>query len=191
MARSGADQKFDLEGMLAKSRIIFLDSEINHISANWIIAALLALEEVDPEKEIKMYIHSPGGDVTAGLAIYDTMQLLLPEISTYCVGMAASFATILLAAGAKGKRFALPNATIHLHQSMGGVSGQAADIAIGAQRILQLQKTIYEILGKHTGQTIEKLARDCDRDFFLTPEQAKEYGIIDNIITREQRLRRI
>ena len=152
--------------------------------ANLIIAQLLYLDREDPDKDISMYIQSPGGLINAGLAIYDTMQLIRPAVSTICVGMSASMATVLLSAGAKGKRYTLPNATIHMHQAMGSAQGQATDIAIAAREILREQDIIREILVKHTGQPIEKIARDTDRDFFLNPQQAVEYGIVDEILVR-------
>lgn len=176
------ERAFDIYSLLLRERIVFLGSAIDDHVANLIIAQLLYLERDDPDKDIHLYIHCPGGVISAGLAIYDTMQLIRPPVSTICVGLAASMGTVLLAAGTKGKRYALPNSTIHLHQPMGGAKGQAADIAIAAQEILRIQKKIHEILAKHTGQSIEKIARDTDRDFYLTPEQAIEYGIIDEIL---------
>jgi ATP-dependent Clp protease protease subunit len=152
--------------------------------ANTIIAQLLYLEREDPDKDISMYIQSPGGVISSGLAIYDTMQLIRCDVSTICVGMTASMATVLLCAGAKGKRYALPNATIHMHQAMGGAQGQAADIEIAAREIMRMQDLIRSILVKHTGQEMEKVAHDTDRDFYLNPEQAVEYGIVDEILTK-------
>jgi ATP-dependent Clp protease protease subunit len=152
--------------------------------ANTIIAQLLYLEREDPDKDISMYIQSPGGIISSGLAIYDTMQLIRPDVSTICVGMAASMGTLLLCAGAKGKRYALPNATIHMHQAFGGAQGQAADVAIAAREIMRMQELIRNIIAKHTGQTLEKIAHDTDRDFYLNPEQAVEYGIVDEILTK-------
>jgi len=180
------ERAFDIYSLLLRERIIFLGTQIDDHIANLIIAQLLYLEREDPDKDIHLYIHCPGGIISSGLAIYDTMQLIRPPISTICVGLAASMGTILLAAGTKGKRYALPNSTIHMHQPMGGARGQAADIAIAAQEILRIQKKIHEILSKHTGQSIEKIARDTDRDFYLTPEQAIEYGIIDEILTKPE-----
>lgn len=176
------ERAFDIYSLLLRERIVFLGSAIDDHVANLIIAQLLYLERDDPDKDIHLYIHCPGGIISSGLAIYDTMQLIRPPVSTICVGLAASMGTVLLAAGTKGKRYALPNSTIHLHQPMGGAKGQAADIAIAAQEILRIQRKIHEILSKHTGQSIEKIARDTDRDFYLTPEQAIEYGIIDEIL---------
>ena len=155
---------------------------INDQVANIIIAQLLFLEREDPDKDIQLYVNCPGGVIASGLAIYDTMQLIRPDVSTICVGMAASMGTILLCAGAKGKRFALPNSTIHLHQAAGGAQGQAADIAIAAREIMRLQDIIKGILVKHTGQTMDKVTHDTDRDFYLNPQQAVEYGIVDEIL---------
>src|SRR5581483_2329865 len=152
--------------------------------ANLIIAQMLYLEREDQDKDIQMYIHSPGGSVTAGLAIYDTMQLVRPDVSTICVGMAASMGAILLVGGAKGKRFALPNSTIMLHQASGGFEGTAADIEIRAREVLRLQNRLREILVEHTGQAMERISQDSDRDFFMTPEQALDYGVVDKIIGR-------
>jgi ATP-dependent Clp protease protease subunit len=152
--------------------------------ANVIIAQLLYLEREDPDKDINMYIQSPGGVISAGLAIYDTMQLIRPEVSTICVGMAASMGTVLLCAGAKGKRYALPNATIHLHQAVGGAQGQAADIEIAAREIMRMQELIRSIIVKHTGQPMDKVIHDTDRDFYLNPEQAVEYGIVDEVLNK-------
>ena len=152
--------------------------------ANTIIAQLLYLEREDPDKDISIYIQSPGGVISSGLAIYDTMQLIRPEVSTICVGMAASMATVLLCAGAKGKRYALPNSTIHLHQAFGGAQGQAADVAIAAREIMRQQELIRNILAKHTGQPMEKITHDTDRDFYLNPQQAVEYGLVDEILSK-------
>ena len=163
-----------------------LFTEINDTIANVLIAQLLYLEREDPERDINMYIQSPGGVISAGLAIYDTMQLIKPQVSTICVGMAASMATVLLCAGAKGKRFALPHATIHMHQAMGGARGQAADIVIAAKEIMRQQDTIKDILVKHTGQALEKITHDTDRDFYLNPVQAVEYGLIDEVLHKPQ-----
>src|SRR5512136_2196729 len=172
------ERAFDIYSLLLRERIVILGSPINDQVANVIIAQLLYLDREDPDKDISLYINSPGGVISAGLAIYDTMQLIRPDISTICIGMAASFGTVLLTAGTKGKRFALPNATIHLHQALGGAQGQAADIAIQAREIMRLQEIIRDILAKHTGQTAEKITHDVDRDFYLNPAQAMEYGII-------------
>lgn len=175
---------WDIYSLLLKERIIMLFTPISDPVANTIIAQLLYLEREDPDKDISMYIQSPGGVINAGLAIYDTMQLIRAPVSTICVGMAASMATVLLCAGAKGKRYALPNSTIHLHQAVGGVQGQAADIAIAAREILREQEIIQGILVKHTGQPLDKVIHDTDRDFFLNSQQAVEYGIIDEILTK-------
>jgi len=179
---SRGERAYDIYSLLLKERIIFLGTPIDDHIANLIIAQLLFLDREDPDRDIQMYIHSPGGIITAGLAIYDTMQLIRPDVSTICVGMAASMGAVLLVGGAKGKRFALPNATVMLHQAAGGFEGTAADIEIRAREILRLQNRIREVLVLHTGQPLERVAHDSDRDFFMTPEQAKGYGIIDQII---------
>jgi ATP-dependent Clp protease protease subunit len=178
----GGERAYDIYSRLLKERIIFLGGPITDQLANSIIAQLLFLSAKDPQKEIQLYINSPGGSVTAGLAIYDTMQYVKPPISTVCVGLAASMAAVLLAAGTKGKRYALPNSEIMLHQVMGAAEGEAAKIEITAKQILKIKKRINEILAKHTGQPIEKIEKDTDRDFYLSPEEAKEYGIIDEVI---------
>ena len=183
---SRGERAFDIYSLLLKERIVFLGTEINDQVANIIIAQLLFLDREDPDKDISLYIHSPGGVISAGLAIYDTMQLIRPAVSTICVGMAASMATVLLCAGAKGKRFALPNATIHMHQALGGARGQAADIVIAAKEITRMQDIIRDILSKRTGQSLEKIAHDTDRDFYLNPEGAKEYGLIDDILKKPE-----
>lgn len=180
---SRGERAFDIYSLLLKERIVFLGTPINDQLANLIIAQLLFLAREDPDKDINLYINSPGGVISAGLAIYDTIQLIQPDVSTICVGMAASMATVILCAGAKGKRYALPNSTVHLHQAVGGAQGQASDIAIAAREIMRLQEKIRSILAKHTGQTLEKIAHDTDRDFYLTPEQAVEYGIVDDILS--------
>ena len=177
------ERVFDIYSLLLKERIIFLGMPINDQVANLIIAQLLYLVREDSEKDISLYIHCPGGIISAGLAIYDTMQLMKCDVSTICVGLAASMGTLLLCAGAKGKRYALPNSTIHLHQAVGGAQGQAADIEIAAREIMRMQETIRNIIVKHTGQPMEKIAHDTDRDFYLNPKQAMEYGIIDEILT--------
>ena len=176
----------DIYSMLLKERILMLFTEINDTVANVLIAQLLYLEREDPERDINMYIQSPGGVITAGLAIYDTMQLIRPKVSTICVGMAASMATVLLCAGAKGKRFALPHATIHMHQAMGGARGQASDIVIAAKEIMRQQDTLKDILMKHTGQSLDKITHDTDRDFYLNPQQAVEYGLIDEVLSKPE-----
>ena len=178
------ERAFDIYSLLLKERIIFLGTPINDQVANVIIAQLLFLEREDPEKDIHLYIHSPGGVVTAGLAIYDTMQLLRCDVATICVGVAASMATVLLTAGTKGKRYALPNSTIHMHQPLGGAQGQASDIATAAQEILRIQRKLNEILTRHTGQPIERITRDTDRDFYMTSQEAKEYGLVDEVLEK-------
>lgn len=181
------ERSFDIYSLLLKERIIFLGTPINDQLANLIIAQLLYLDREDPERDISLYIHCPGGVVTAGLAIYDTMQLIRPDVSTICVGMAASMGTVLLTAGAAGKRYALPNSTLHMHQPVGGAQGQASDIEIAAKEILRLQDILRGILSKHTGQTIEKIARDSDRDFYLNAEQSVEYGLVDELLTKPEK----
>ena len=185
---SGArgERAFDIYSLLLKERIIILGSQINDQVANVIVAQLLFLEREDPDKDISLYINSPGGVISAGLAIYDTMQLIRPNVSTICVGMTASMGTVLLCAGAKGKRFTLPNSTIHLHQAIGGAQGQATDIEIAAKEIMRLQETIRGILVNHTGQSNDKIAHDTDRDFYLNSKQAVEYGIVDEILTKPE-----
>ena len=173
---------WDIYSLLLKERIIMLFTPILDQYANIIIAQLLYLEREDPDKDISMYIQSPGGVISAGLAIYDTMQLIKPEVSTICVGMTASMATVLLCAGAKGKRYALPNATIHMHQASGGAQGQAADIQIAAREIARQQDIIKDIIVRHTGQPLDKVTHDTDRDFYLNPQQAVEYGIVDEVL---------
>jgi len=181
---SGArgERAFDIYSLLLKERIVMLGMPINDQVANVIIAQLLYLEREDPDKDVSLYIHCPGGIISAGLAIYDTMQLIRPEISTICVGLAASMGTLLLCAGTKGKRYALPNSTMHLHQAFGGAQGQAADIEIAAREIMRIQDIIRGIIVKHTGQPLEKIVHDTDRDFYLNPEEAVEYGIVDEIL---------
>ena len=180
------ERTLDIFSLLVRERIVFLGLPINDQMANLIIAELLYLEREDPEKDISMYIHCPGGIISAGLAIYDTMQLIKCDVSTICVGLAASMGTVLLAAGAKGKRYALPNSTVHLHQPMGGAQGQATDIAIAAKEIIRMQEMLRGIIVKHTGQEYDKIARDTDRDFYLSAEQAVEYGLVDEILTRPE-----
>ena len=179
------ERTMDIYSLLLKERIIFLGTPINDQIANLIVAQLLYLEREDPEKDISLYIHCPGGIISAGFAIYDTIQLVRCEVSTICVGLAASMGTLLLCSGTKGKRYALPNATIHMHQPMGGAQGQAADIAIAAKEIIRMQEKLRTIIAKHTGQPLEKVAKDTDRDFYLSAEQAVEYGIVDEILAKE------
>ena len=178
------ERAYDIFSRLLKDNIIFLGTPIDDAVANLIIAQLLFLEAEDPEKDIHLYINSPGGIVTAGMAIYDTMQLIKPDIQTICVGQAASFGAVLLAAGTKGKRCALPNARILIHQPLGGTQGQASDIAIQAREILRMKDTLNEILAHHTSQPVEKIANDTDRDFIMGASQAVEYGIIDSVISK-------
>jgi len=179
------ERAFDIFSMLLKERIVYLGTPINDQISNLIVAQLLYLEREDPDKDINLYINSPGGVITSGLAIYDTMQLIKPDVSTICVGMAASMGTILLSGGAAGKRFALPNSTVHMHQALGGAQGQASDIEIAAREILRMQDIIRGILVTHTGQTYEKIARDSDRDYYLAAIDAKAYGLIDEVLGGE------
>ena len=183
---SGArgERAFDIYSLLLRERIVMLGMPINDQVANVIIAQLLYLEREDPDKDISLYIHSPGGVISSGLAIYDTMQLIKPDVSTICVGLAASMATVLLCAGAKGKRYALPNATIHMHQAIGTAQGQASDIVIAAREITRQQDTIKHIIVRHTGQPLDKVTHDTDRDFYLNPEEGVEYGIIDEVLNK-------
>ena len=176
------ERAYDIYSLLLKERIIFLGTPIDDMVANLIIAQLLYLAREDPDRDIMMYINSPGGYVNAGLAVYDTMQLIQPDVSTTCVGMAASMGAVLMAGGSKDKRFTLPNSTIMIHQAAGGFEGTAADIEIRAREILRLQQRIKEILAFHTGQDMDRIARDMDRDFFMSAEAAKEYGLVDDII---------
>ncbi|MBI3631016.1 MAG: ATP-dependent Clp endopeptidase proteolytic subunit ClpP [Candidatus Sungbacteria bacterium] len=179
------ERAYDIYSRLLKERIIFLGGPIVDVTANAVIAQLLFLESEDEKKDIRLYINSPGGSVTAGLAIYDTMQYVKPAVATICIGVAASMGATLLAAGQKGKRFALPNSEILLHQVMGGAEGQAVEIEIAARQILRVKEKINGILAHHTGQKREKIERDTDRDFWLTAEEAKRYGVVDEIITRK------
>ena len=178
------ERAFDIYSLLLRERIIFLGMPIDDQVANVITAQLLYLEREDPEKDINMYVHSPGGSITAGLAIYDTMQLVRPDVATYAVGMTASMGTVLLCSGAPGKRFVMPNATIHIHQALlgGGISGQATDIEILAREILRENDILRGILSRHSGQTEERIRTDFDRDFYLNPQQAKDYGLVDEIL---------
>jgi ATP-dependent Clp protease protease subunit len=178
-----SERAYDIYSRLLKDRIIFIGSIIDDHIANVVIAQLLFLQTEDPDKDIHLYINSPGGIVSSGLAIYDTMQYVKPAIATYCIGQAASMGALLLAAGTRGKRFALPNSRIMLHQPMGGFQGQATDIEIHAREILRMKETLNKILSEHTGQTLEKIQADTDRDFFMSGEDAKEYGIVDEVIT--------
>ena len=178
------ERAFDIFSLLLRERIIFLGTPIGDQVANLIVAQLLFLEREDSDKDISLYINSPGGVISSGLAIYDTIQLLKPDVSTICVGLAASMGTVLLCAGAKGKRYALPNSTIHMHQPMGGAQGQATDIEIAAREILRMQDMIRQIISSNTGQSYDRVARDTDRDYYLSAEQALEYGIIDESLTK-------
>ncbi len=177
------ERAYDIYSRLLKDRIIFLGTPINDTVANLIIAQLLFLEAEDPEQDISFYINSPGGSVTAGLAIYDTMQYIRPDVSTICIGLAASAGALLLASGAANKRFTLPHSTIMIHQPLGGVQGQASDIEIHAREIIRMKSVLNDILVNHTGQPVEKLQEDTERDRFLTADEAKEYGLIDQVIT--------
>ncbi len=176
------ERAFDIYSLLLRERIVMLGMPINDQVANVIVAQLLYLAREDPDKDISLYIHCPGGIISAGLAIYDTMQLVQPDVSTICVGLAASMGTVLLCGGAKGKRYALPNSTIHMHQAFGGAQGQAADIEIAAREIMRIQAIIKDILAKHTGQSLDKITHDTDRDFYLDPEQAVKYGLVDEVL---------
>lgn len=176
------ERAYDIYSRLLKDRILFIGTPINDEVANAVIAQLLFLQMEDAKKDISIYVHSPGGYVTAGLAIYDTMQFMSCDVATYCVGQAASMGAVLLAAGAKGKRFALPNARIMIHQPLGGAQGQATDISIQAKEILRTKRRLNEILAEHTGQPYERLERDTDRDYFMSPEEAKEYGLVDEVV---------
>jgi len=177
------ERAYDIYSRLLKNRIIIIGSEIEDNMANSVIAQLLHLEQEDPDADISIYINSPGGVVSSGLAIYDTMQFIRPEVSTWCMGMSASIAALLLAGGTKGKRYALPHSTILIHQPMGGAYGQATDIRIRADEIIRIRQEINHIIAIHTGQPIEKIENDTERDFFMTAAQAKEYGLIDEIVS--------
>jgi len=177
------ERSYDIYSKLLKDRIIFLGDEVNDATAGLIVAQLLFLESEDPDKDIHLYINSPGGSITAGMAIYDTMQYIQPDVSTICIGMAASMGAFLLAAGAKGKRLALPNSEIMIHQPLGGTRGQATDIEIHAKRILKMKDTLNQILSERTGQPLEKIQMDTERDNFMSSIEAKEYGLIDEVIT--------
>ena len=176
------ERAYDIYSRLLKERIIFLGGPINDAVANTVIAQLLFLEHEDPKKDIKLYINSPGGSVTAGLAIYDAMQYVKPDVSTMCVGMAASMAAVLLSAGKKGKRFTLPNSEVLLHQVMGGAEGQAVEVEITARHIIKIKDRLNQILAKHTGQPLTKIDKDTDRDYYMSAQEAKDYGLIDQII---------
>lgn len=175
------ERSYDIYSRLLKDRIIFLSEEVNPTTASLVVAQLLFLESEDPDKDIHLYINSPGGSITDGMAIYDTMNYIKPDVSTICTGMAASMGAFLLSAGAKGKRFALPNSEIMIHQPLGGFKGQATDIDIHAKRILRTKETLNRILSENTGQSLEKIQSDVERDYFMTAEEAKEYGLIDEV----------
>jgi ATP-dependent Clp protease protease subunit len=180
------ERSYDIYSRLLKDRIVFIGTPIDDDVANIVIAQLLFLESEDPEKDVSLYINSPGGSVTAGLAIYDTMQYVKPPVSTICLGQAASMAAVLLSAGVKGKRFAVPNARIMIHQLSGGFSGQATDIEIQAREALRLKTTLDTLLSHHTGQPVSRIAKDTDRDYFMSPAEAKEYGLIDEVIVHKK-----
>jgi ATP-dependent Clp protease protease subunit len=178
------ERAYDIFSRLLKDRVIFIGSSIDDDVANVVIAQMLFLESEDPDKDVSIYINSPGGSVTAGLAIYDTMQFIKPAVSTLCMGQAASMAAVLLGGGAKGKRFALPNARVLIHQPMGGVQGQATDIDIQAREILKLKKRLNEVIARHTGQPLDRIAKDTDRDFYMTAEEAVAYGLLDQVLAK-------
>ncbi len=180
------ERSYDIFSMLLKERIIVLSDEVNDVTASLVVAQMLYLEREDPDKDIYFYINSPGGSVTAGFAIFDTMQYIKPDVSTICIGMAASMGAFLLAAGAKGKRFALPNAEIMIHQPIGGARGQATDIKIHAEQIIKIKNRINRILSELTGQPLERIERDTERDFFMSAEDAKAYGLIDDVMIRRK-----
>lgn len=183
---SRGERAYDIYSRLLKDRIVFIDSEINDVTANLIIAQLLFLEGEDPDRDIFLYINSPGGLITAGLAIYDTMQYVRSDVSTICIGQAASMAAVLLAAGTKGKRYALPNARLMIHQPLGGAQGQATDIEIAAKEINRYRELIENILMHHTGQNRERIHKDADRDFFMSADEAAEYGLVDEVLLRHK-----
>ncbi|BBE50179.1 ATP-dependent Clp protease proteolytic subunit [Ferriphaselus amnicola] len=178
------ERAFDIYSRLLKERVIFLVGPINDQVANLVVAQLLFLESENPDKDIHLYINSPGGSISAGMAIYDTMQFIKPNVSTLCIGMAASMGAFLLQAGEKGKRFALPNSTVMIHQPLGGFQGQATDIEIHAKYILSLREKLYSLMAQHTGRTVEEIARDSERDNFLTAQQAQEYGLLDQVLDK-------
>lgn len=186
--QTGAGERsYDIYSRLLKERIIFIGSEVDDYLASSVIAQLLFLQSEDPKKDINLYINSPGGSVTAGLAIYDTMQLVKPDVSTICMGMGASMAQVLLCGGAKGKRFALPNARILLHQPMGGTRGQTTDIEIYTKEMLRTRDKLYKIISKHSGKSVEQILKDAERDYYMSPEEAVEYGLIDRIISGDEK----
>lgn len=178
------ERSYDIYSRLLKDRIIMLSDEVNDVTASLVVAQLLFLESEDPDKDIYLYINSPGGSITSGMAIYDTMQYIKPDVSTICIGMAASMGAFLLQAGAAGKRYALPNSEIMIHQPLGGFQGQATDIDIHAKRILRLKENLNKILSERTGQPLEKIKRDVERDYFMSSDEAKEYGLIDSVLSK-------
>ncbi len=179
------ERSYDIFSRLLKDRIIILGDEINDVTAGLVVAQLIFLEAEDPDKDIQLYINSPGGSISAGMAIYDTMQYVKPDVSTICIGMAASMGSFLLSSGAKGKRFALPNSEIMIHQPLGGMQGQATDMKIHVDRILRIKENLYKIMSSNTGQPYEKITKDCERDNFMSAEEAKAYGLIDDIIVKK------
>jgi ATP-dependent Clp protease protease subunit len=183
---SRGERSYDIFSRLLKSRIIVLSDQINDVTASLVVAQLIYLEHEDPDRDITLYINSPGGSITSGFAIYDTMQYIKPDVSTICIGMAASMGAFLLAAGTKGKRFALPNSEIMIHQPLGGIQGQATDIKIHTERLMRMKDTLNSILSKNTGQPLEKIEKDVERDYFMTAQEALEYGIIDKVMTHRQ-----
>ncbi|MDR2435808.1 MAG: ATP-dependent Clp protease proteolytic subunit [Puniceicoccales bacterium] len=184
--RDGRNERtWDIYSRLLKDRIIFIGTPIDDFVANAVVAQLLFLQMEDPKKDVNLYVNSPGGSVTAGMAIYDTMQFLRCDVVTYCLGQAASMATVILAAGTKGKRYALPNSRVMIHQPTGGASGQASDISIAAKEILRWRRVLNDVLAKHSGQSAEQIERNSDRDYFMTATEAKEYGIVDSVIERQ------
>lgn len=183
---SRGERSYDIYSRLLNDRIVFLSEEVNDVTASLVVAQLLYLEAQDSEKDISFYINSPGGSITSGMAIYDTMQYIKPDVSTICMGMAASMASVLLAAGAPGKRFALPYSRVMIHQPLGGAQGQATEIEIHAREILRIREEMNQVLAKHTGQTVEKIAADTERDHYLTSKEAKEYGLIDEVVSRSK-----
>ncbi|WP_346930556.1 ATP-dependent Clp endopeptidase proteolytic subunit ClpP [Clostridium sp.] len=180
------ERSYDIYSRLLKERIIFLSDEVNDVTASLVVAQLLFLESEDPDKDIYLYINSPGGSITSGMAIYDTMNYIKSEVSTICVGMAASMGAFLLAAGQKGKRYALPNSEIMIHQPLGGFKGQATDIDIHAKRILKIKETLNEILSERTGKPLDKIKQDVERDYFMSADEAKEYGLVDEVIVKKK-----
>ncbi len=190
--RDGRNERsWDIYSRLLKDRIIFIGTPIDDFVANAVVAQLLFLQMEDPKKDVNVYINSPGGSVTSGMAIYDTMQFLKCDVVTYCLGQAASMATVLLAAGTKGKRYALPNSRVMIHQPTGGASGQTSDISIAAKEIIRWRKVLNEILAKHTGKSADQIEKDSDRDYFMTALEAKEYGIVDNVIEKQEEVSKV